>query len=158
MDKEYVNMLADSLRKKDGILKSIISLSNEQTELIKEESVDWDRFNEIVSEKETLIEEINQLDEGFDTLFNRVKDEINANKSQYIGEIATMKVLIKAVTEKAAEIEVIERRNKTSIEGVFANTKKTIKQSKLGNKAAAQYYQRMNRINTIDPQLMDKKS
>lgn len=151
-------MLADSLRKKDGILKSIISLSNEQTELIKEESVDWDRFNEIVSEKETLIEEINQLDEGFDTLFNRVKDEINANKSQYIGEIATMKVLIKAVTEKAAEIEVIEKRNKTAIESVFANTRKTIKQSKLGNKAAMQYYQRMNKINTIDPQLMDKKS
>lgn len=151
-------MLAESLKKKDGLLGELLSLSRNQTDALNEENTDWDAFDTIVDKKNLIIEEINLIDEGFETLFARVKGEINANRAVYAGEIATMQVLIKSVTEKSADIEAVEKRNKVLIESKFAETRKNIKQSKLGNKAAAQYYQRMNKINVIDPQLMDKKS
>ena len=158
MGKEYIDMLQDSLVKKEKILTEILKLSNEQTGIVNVEEVDWDAFTENVDKKGDLVDEINQLDEGFDTLYNRVKDELVANKSAYVGEIATMKVLIKSITEKSADIEAVERRNKVLIENKFNETRKTIKQGKLGTQAAMQYYQKMSRINTIDPQMMDKKS
>lgn len=158
MGKEYVDMLVDSLNKKEKLLSELIVLSNKQADILSEANVDWDEFGNLIDSKDAHITEINMLDEGFETLFERVKGEIEANKNKYIGEIATMKVLIKSVSEKGAEIEVIERRNKSLIENKFTDTRKTIKQSKLGSQAAAQYYQKMNKINIVDPQMMDKKS
>ena len=75
---------------------------------------------------------------------------------KYKDIISEIKSLVKSVTEKSATLEALEYRNKTSIETAFANTRKEIKQSKLGQKAAADYYNKMNKINTIDPQLMDR--
>ena len=69
-----------------------------------------------------------------------------------------MKLLIKSVTEKRTEIQSIEARNKQRIEAQFAKTKQTIKQAKMSTKAAMEYYDKMSKINTINPQMMDKKS
>lgn len=158
MGKEYIEMLVDSLKKKEKLLTELLELTNKQTDILSEANIDWDEFGDLIDSKDTHITEINRLDEGFETLFARVKGEIESNKNEFIGEIATMKVLIKSVSEKGAEIEVVERRNKSLIENKFNDTRKIIKQSKLGSQAAAQYYQRMNKINIVDPQMMDKKS
>lgn len=39
------------------------------------------------------IDGLDRLDEGFQALFNRVRDEINNNKAMYTEEIAVMKSL-----------------------------------------------------------------
>ena len=158
MAREYIDMLETSLIKKNKILEDILRLSNEQTEIIKNDELDWDVFNENVEAKGLLVDEISKLDEGFDIMYNNVKDELNINKSQYADSITRMKALIKSISEKSADIESVERRNKAQIESIFNKTRQTIKQSKVGTKAAMQYYQKMSRVNTIDPQLMDKKS
>lgn len=152
----YLNVLKDSLIKKESILTELISKSEKQADIVKADQVDWDQFSQIVEEKGALIEEIMKLDDGFESLYARIKEGLEDNKDKYKDIISEIQSLVKSVTEKSANLQAIEYRNKTSIETAFSNTRKEIKQSKLGQKAAADYYNKMNKINIIDPQLMDK--
>jgi len=152
----YLNVLKDSLVKKERILIDSQEKSELQGELVKAEEVDWDSFSNLVDEKAKLVEEILKLDEGFESLFNRVKENLANNKDAYKDIIGEIQTLVKSVTEKGAKLEATEYRNKAAIEAAFANTRKEIRQSKLGQKAAADYYNKMNKINTIDPQMLDK--
>ncbi|MCR4647538.1 MAG: hypothetical protein K5776_00500 [Lachnospiraceae bacterium] len=153
----YLNMLKDSLVKKEKNLSSLIALSEKQGVIVREEKdVDWDEFNKVADEKSTLIEEILKLDEGFEMLYEHIKEGLEDNKEKYRDVIIEIKTLVKSVTEKGADLEALERRNKTAIEAAFSSTRKEIRQSKLGQKAAADYYNKMNKINTIDPQLLDR--
>ncbi len=152
----YLNVLKDSLVKKERILIDLQEKSELQGELVKAEEVDWDSFSNLVDEKAKLVEEILKLDEGFESLFNRVKENLANNEDAYKDIIGEIQALVKSVTEKGAKLEATEYRNKAAIEAAFANTRKEIRQSKLGQKAAADYYNKMNKINTIDPQMLDK--
>ena len=152
----YLMVLKDSLIKKDNILTDLISKSEKQAEIVKADQVDWDEFTRLVDEKGELIDEIMKLDDGFETLYARIKEGLEENKEKFKDVIIEIKSLVKSVTEKSANLEALEYRNKTAIEAAFANTRKEIRQSKLGQKAAANYYNKMNKINTIDPQMLDK--
>jgi len=103
------------------------------------------------------VEDLVKLDEGFDTLYARIKEELSVNKAAYKDVIVRMQGLIQEVTDKSTELQTLEHRNKSLIEQRFAESKKAIKQSKMGSKAAMEYYQRMNNLKNVDPQLMDKK-
>lgn len=152
----YLNMLKDSLIKKEKILIDLQARSEEQGELVKAQEVDWDKFTRLVDEKGELVEEIVKLDDGFETLYERIKEGLSENKDKYKDIIIEIQKLIKSVTEKATKLEVTEHHNKTAIEAAFSNTRKEIRQAKLGQKAAADYYNKMNKINTIDPQMLDR--
>ena len=152
----YLNVLKDSLIKKESILTTLIDKSEKQADIVKADQVNWDEFTKIVDEKGELIDEIMKLDDGFENLYARIKEGLEGNKESYKDIISEIKTLIKSVTEKSANLQAIEYRNKSIIESAFANTRKEIKQSKLGQKAAADYYNKMNKINTIDPQMLDK--
>ena len=153
----YLNMLKDSLVKKEKNLSLLIALSEKQGAIVKaEKDVDWEEFSKVADEKGVLIEEILKLDEGFEMLYDHIKEGLEDNKEKYSSAIIEIKALIKSVTEKGADLEALERRNKTAIEAAFSNTRKEIRQSKLGQKAAADYYNKMNKINTIDPQMLDR--
>ena len=73
------------------------------------------------------IDGLDRLDEGFQALFNRVRDEINNNKAMYTQEIAVMKKLITEVTELGAKIEVQEARNKVKVEAMFPESVRSIR-------------------------------
>ncbi len=152
----YLNVLKDSLVKKEKLLIDLQAKSEEQEKLVKESDIDWAEFSRIADEKEVLIDEIMKLDDGFETLFARIKDGLEENKDKYRDIIIEIKSLVKSVTEKSANLQATELRNKTLIETAFSNTRKEIRQSKLGQKAAADYYNKMNKINIIDPQMLDR--
>lgn len=157
MANEYMQMLAESLVKKSEILSKLITKTNTQKEVVSAPEVDWDAFDVIVEDKGNLVEELVKLDDGFDALYARIKEELTANKAAYKNEIVKMQALIQEVTDKSTELQAMEHRNKALIEQRFAESKKAIKQSKMGSKAAMEYYQRMNNLKNVDPQLMDKK-
>lgn len=157
MANEYMQMLAESLEKKSEILSELITKTNTQKDVVSAPEVDWDTFDKIVEDKGNLVDELVKLDDGFDALYARIKEELLVNKDAYKTEIAKMQILIKDVTEKSTELQAMEHRNKSLIEQRFAESKKAIKQSKMGSKAAMEYYQRMNNLKNVDPHLMDKK-
>lgn len=155
---EYIVMMIDSLVKKNKMLEELKKLTNNQAAIVASENVDWEMFNDVIDQKAEIIDNINKMDEGFEKLFLRVKEELSNKQSMYKEEIHEMQNLIKTISEKSVEIEVAEKRNKSLIERRMNESKQVIKQGKLGNKAAAQYYQKMSKLNTVDPQMMDKKS
>lgn len=158
MEKQYIDMMLESLQKKEKVLISLLGKSEEQKEVLSAVEVDWDVFDQLTTDKGELIDELLKLDEGFETLFERIKEPLTQKKDLYKTEIGFMQATIRSLTDNSAKLEALEQRNKKLVETRMAESRQSIKQSKLGSQAAMQYYQRMNRINTLDPQLMDKKS
>lgn len=157
MMNNYLQMLADSLEKKNQILTDLIEESNSQAEIVKAEVVDWKLFDASVEKKGELIETINQLDEGFDTLFARIKEGLEQNRAAYEVQIKKIQSLIKEVTEKSTELMATEERNKALVVSRFSIEKSKFKTQRVSSKAATSYYNSMNKMNFIDPQLMDHK-
>ena len=102
------------------------------------------------------IDELEKLDEGFQSVFDRIKEELSDNKQMYSDEIETMKTLIKAVTELGAKIEVQEARNKVKVEAMFRRERQEHKEAKRSASMAKSYYQNMSRVSD-EPQFMDTK-
>ena len=107
--KEYLDLLKESLMRKEGILKELIKKSETQRQLVEFEEPDWDLFDRTGEEKEKLISELLKQDEGFQSVFDRISEELKANKGKYGTEIAGMKAQIKTVTDLSVELEATEQ-------------------------------------------------
>ena len=93
-DKEYIAVLIQSLEKKKEILDKIIAKNKEQKILFTDEGSDPDRLEENMQEKSGLVDQLNELDEGFQQIYNRVKSVLQSDKESYKEEIRTMQKLI----------------------------------------------------------------
>ena len=156
MTTNYLQMMIDSLNKKKGILIRIIELNEEQNQILSEETLNGDAFDDNMKAKGSCIDELDLLDEGCQSLFNRVRDAINANKEMYANEISVMKRLITEVTELGAKIEVQEARNKVKVEAMFRRERQEHKEAKRSASMAKSYYQNMSKVSN-EPQFMDTK-
>lgn len=154
---EYVVILTESLQKKIKVLDAIIEKNKEQTEIIKIELMDSDQFDENIHEKARLIEELDLLDEGFESIYDRVKDDLGQRKEDYKEEIKKLKELIAEITSKTMEIQAQEERNKATIVQQFGKMKTKIRKSKATKNVALNYYKNMNKLTVTDPQFMDRK-
>lgn len=152
----YIQMMIDSLNKKRSILESIVELNIRQDEILSTEELDREAFDKNLTDKGDLIDEILKLDEGFQSLYNRVKSELEENKANYVSEIEVMKILISEVTELGAKIEVQESRNKVKVEDMFRRERRETSTAKRSASMAKSYYQSMNKLN-FEPQFMDTK-
>lgn len=148
MDKErqnsvYVNMMIDTLRRKESILTVLYQQTQEQERLLKSEELDIDEFNELLEKKGSQIDELNELDEGFDALFQKVEKEIVANREAYRDDIKKMQRQIIAVSELGVKIQTLEHQNSTRLEAFLAEQRKSIRHFNLNNKTASSYYKNM---------------
>ena len=156
MTTNYLQIMIDSLKKKKDILIKIVSLNEEQEKILSKEELNQDAFEGNMHEKGECIDELEKLDEGFQSVFDRIKEELSNNKQMYVDEIENMKKLIKEVTELGARIEVQEAHNKVKVEAMFRKQRQEHKEAKRSASMAKSYYQNMSRIND-EPQFMDTK-
>jgi hypothetical protein len=110
-----------------------------------------------MEEKGQLIDEINRLDEGFTSTYEIVRDEVMANPELYKDKVLRMQELVRQAVDKGVSVETQEKRNKSSMEAAIAMKRQDLKRRKLSTQAALKYYKAFSKINTVDPQLMDKK-
>ena len=73
-------------------------------------------FEKNVADKGEVVEKILQLDEGFNSVFNRIKEELQNNKKKYAKDIERLKTLVASVTELGVRIQAQELRNKQLVE------------------------------------------
>lgn len=156
MTTNYLQMMIDSLNKKKVILTTIVSLNDEQNEILSKEDINYDAFEDNMHKKGECIDELDKLDEGFQSVFNRIREELDKNKQLYANEIETMKQLIKEVTALGAKIEVQEARNKVKVENMFRRERQEHKEAKRSASMAKSYYQNMSKV-SYEPQFMDTK-
>ena len=152
----YVQMMTDSLIMKKDILEKVIVLSEAQNGLLAAAEFDEKAFRENIDEKAELIDKIERLDDGFNSLFARVKETLDGHKDEYKSEITVIKELIKNVTELAVRVQAQEARNKVLAENRFAQMRKEVSNAKRNTQAASTYYNSMNKLN-FEPHLMDQK-
>lgn len=154
-----LDMLEESLRKKIDIMTEIESENERQREVLSNpEVVNEDLFDATVDRKGELIEKLVAIDDGFQSLFDRVKEEVNANKDKYADQIKRMQALVEEVTAKSASIEAAERRNKKLAETYFDTARQKMNVSKQTSAAAFNYYRTMNNFKEIPPQFLDQKN
>ena len=82
-DREYVMVLIQSLEKKKEILNKLIEKNKEQGTLFINEDSDPDRLEENIQEKNVLVEQLNQLDDGFQQIYDRIKVILQEQKESY---------------------------------------------------------------------------
>ena len=153
----YLNILQDSLIKKIELLEQIEKKSLEQSEMIKGTNVDLELVDGNMDEKARLIEEIVKLDNGFESIYEKVREQLLVNKEQYKVQIHNLQGLISKITEKSTAIQAIEARNKAQMDIVFATQKKEVQNRRNAMSVARDYYQNMNKVKHVSPQFMDHK-
>ena len=158
MINNYLQILQESLCKKNEILSLIEKKSKEQSEMIKSDKFTLEDIDKNMDEKTDLISQMTQLDKGFDALYANVRKELLKDKEQYKKEIVHIQSLISRIMEKSTSIETIEMRNKVSMEERFKVERRDLKQKKNISGIAYSYYQTANKINFVTPQFMDKKN
>ncbi len=159
MDKgsTYIIILIQSLEKKVMVLDKIIESNKEQKEILSQEEMDTERFEANLNKKGNLIDELNLLDDGFQDIYDRIKDELGANREAYKEEIKQMQKLISEITEKSVTIRAEEERNRALASKQFDNMRGNITTAKRSRQAANTYYSNMSRVNMVDAQFMDKR-
>ena len=154
----YLHVLEESLIKKNTILDRIYSCSKKQEQLLKEEDFSFKNFDQIVEEKDGYVEELTKLDDGFETLYNRIGAQLSENRAKYGQEISRMQKFIADITEKSVEIQALEARNKASLERMFQRKRDSLKVNRQSSKAAYDYYKNMNNGSIPVSQYMDQKN
>ncbi len=154
-----LDMLEESLVKKIEVMKSIEEENEKQKTLLKNPNeVDEEAFDKILDEKGELIDQLLKLDDGFQTLFDRVKEEVGQNKDKYKDQIKRMQDYIQEITGMSASIEAAEHRNKKLAEEYFSAAREKMNFSRQTSAAAFNYYQTMNNYRDVPPQFMDNKN
>jgi len=148
MNSTYLTAMIESLGKKVAVLDEIIKKNAEQAALLKEEEFSFDKFDKNAEEKGVLIFRLEKLDDGFESLYAKVKEELDANRAAYSDEIRKMQELIQSITDKSASIQADEARNKAALEGIFKNEREKLRAGRSGVKALKSYNQAMNFRNT----------
>ena len=144
---DYVQIMIESLTKKSELLDKIIRNNEEQHECVAGKTfdeIDWDSFNLIVEQKQQSIDRIVKMDEGFQTLYDRVKEQLNEDKDKYADKIQEIQRLIGIITDQGAKITTGEQRNRMIIEKTFESRKREIKRTRNSLKVANSYAQTMS--------------
>lgn len=157
MTEGYIQIMIDSLDKKLVLLDKIMEINKRQYEVSSVQPFDSQKYDEIMDEKGKLIDEINSLDEGFTSTYDIIKGEINAEPSKYRDKVLLLQELVRKAVDKGVEVEVQEKRNKNSLEASISMARKELQQKRISRNVALQYYKSSQKINNVDPQLMDKK-
>ncbi|MDF2541061.1 MAG: hypothetical protein K0S47_779 [Herbinix sp.] len=139
----YLALLADTLQKKSHLLDKLTILTDEQESIISAGRVEDDRFQEIMDEKEKHILSLQQLDDGFELIYNRVKEELSGNAAIYKEIIRNLQELITKVTDKSVSLQASEMRNKSKMEAYMMTKRKEIRNVKMSNQTVANYYNNM---------------
>ena len=142
-----LTILSDSLDKKIDVLKRIQKYNEDQEKAFSETTPDMDSFDQALEEKEKLIQEVLKLDQGFETLYEKVKAELEENRTAYKDQIADLQRKITIITELSNAVQAKETRNKKLIEQYFTKQKTNIKQSRQRSKVAYGYQQNMSNQN-----------
>ena len=157
MDQSGAQILLQSLEKKNRLLDQMIRQNGVQEGILKQEEFDMDAFDEAIDLQSSYVEQLEMLDRGFETVYDRVREELIENKESYREEITRMKEQIQQITDKIVTLNAGNMRNKMLAENQFKRKRQAIGAGASKNKVAKNYYNNMNNLNYVSPQFYDNK-
>ena len=157
-NQEYIKMMIESLQKKVELLKQLQGLNLEQKNILGDYESLPEELDENMDKKSAIIDRLDTMDEGFQSLYDKVKDELDSNREAYADDIKSMQELIKEITDLSADVRAKEMQNKELAKTRFSYVRSQIREIKHGEKAVASYYaSMMNNTGYEGSQFWDKK-
>lgn len=141
---ETLEVMIISLDKKREALLEIFLYTKEQERLLKMEEFDMDGFNNIIKNKQVYIDQINEMDDGFEATFERIKPNIVHSPSLYQDDVNKMKELIKEIGELSISIQVQEERNQQKFNKIGERMRQEVKNYRKSKKTVTNYYNTVN--------------
>ena len=154
----YIHMLTDTLRRKLTVLEGLMGLTEQQNEIISSDTFMEEEFLLTISLKEEQLEKLTQLDDGFEKLYESVKEELAQSKALYKAEILTLQELVSKITDYSVKLQVLEKRNKAKLDTLFARKRQEIRSSRMSSQTAANYYKTMVKQQEAQSFFYDKKN
>ena len=156
--KEYVKMLSDSLDKKVELLRQLQGLNQEQKNILEDSESTPDMLDDNIEKKSDIIERLDKMDDGFQSLYDKVKDDLSSKREEYASEIKHMQEQIALVTDLSTDVQAKEMQNRELARAKFSHIRSQIRETKHGQKAVASYYaSMMNNTGYEDSQFWDQK-
>lgn len=154
----YVSALQDSLRKKKAVLQKLYDLTKQQAEVLGQETVDIDHFEELMEAKDGEIAVLNSLNAGFQSLFQKIENTLQDQRYQYEKQIKQMQKDIRAITDLGVQIEGLEHQNRDAFQAYLLKERKEIQAGRASSRSAVSYYQNMpNQHHEWQTYFMDQK-
>lgn len=153
----YIRMMLDILGKKEKHLASLLELTTAQEQLLKGEEFIEEEFTELIAKKRGHLLKIEEADNGFQAIYNRVAEEMKNNKDEYKDQIIEMQSLITRVTDLGVKLSALEEKNKTALEANLQGKRQNIRQFKVSKQTADKYYKNMIGMQTGASYFMDQK-
>ena len=157
MNQSSIQVLVESLEKKSRLLEDIMRENDTQEDILKQEELDLDALNASTDKICSLTEALEKLDDGFEAVYDRTREELIANKAAYRGEIARMQKLIGEITDKVVRINAARMRNKLRADQQFKKSREQIGRASSKMKVSKNYYNSMNNLHYVSPQFYDSK-
>lgn len=157
MNQSSIQVLVESLEKKSRLLEDIMRENDTQEDILKQEELDLDALNASTDKIGSLTEALEKLDDGFEAVYDRTREELIDNKAAYRGDIARMQKLIGEITDKVVRINAARMRNKLRADQQFKKSREQIGQASSKMKVSKNYYNSMNNLHYVSPQFYDSK-
>jgi flagellar biosynthesis/type III secretory pathway chaperone len=153
----YIQLLIDSSKRKQDILHELMQVTEQQEISLNQETFDEDSFSQTLTQKDVLLNQLNELDTGFERIYTSVNDELRDNKYRYEVEIKTLQEYISSITDISIKLQALELRNKAKLEAVLSAKRREIRKSKVSSQTVAKYYKTMSNQNEAQAFFYDKK-
>lgn len=154
-EKNYLQILEQSLKKKLAVLNQIRLKNEEQRVLLLDENLSPDEFDCNIEEKGELVEKLELLDEGFEETYGRIREMLG--QEQYRDDIRRLQGLIRQITAAGNSIQAEEKRNYKLAQQKFSSVKKQVREIKSSHKVVNEYYRTMTKSNYVDARFLDNK-
>lgn len=137
----YVDVMITSLKKKVILLEKIENTVLEQEKELQKPKPDLDVLNDIEDRLAEYVVELEKAEDGFTSIYQRVKEAIGDQKEVYKTEIQEMQSYIREITNQTVKIQAQQVRNQQRMKIFFDTKKREIRQFHSGKRSVAQYSQ-----------------
>lgn len=152
-----LEMLEKCLSCKQELLQKIYAVTREQEAALDTVPFLEEVFEATLKRKEELIELLGKYDQGFDQIFNRIKEPVSTQKDRYRESIQRMQRMILTVTDQGVKIQALEQQNKVKLEVYLNSKKQEIRKFQVNNRTVTNYYKTMAAAGNKESYFMDKK-
>lgn len=154
----YMNILLDTLFRKETLLVFLTEITSRQHTFLEDKNFSVDDFDGATEEKEKLILELNRLEDGFEALYQRVREELHTSSSMHRQAIEKAQQLIRSITDKSVNLQAMEARNREKLLLVLSGKRQEIRSFKVSNQVADRYQHNMtNQHQAGQSYFLDKK-
>lgn len=158
---KYLNILIENLTKKQTLLDNLLDKTIKQNECIAKKNQDnanWSQFEILMIEKDSAIEKVDEIDSAFESIFARVKPELDSNKEEYTSYIKKLQGCITTLTDTGVKISSMEEKNRAEIERIMTAAKAGIGKARKNLRATSGYIASMyGSAMGTDPTKIDSK-